>query len=220
MSYMPSLIWNEMRANSSLGVIHSALPTTSITESLALIHKTTPRPWIARRKMFPHFHTGFLHTVLDLLLAALTCTDKVLNHPSTKPLWIHTGQTLVEWRCCNFVHTRRLVISMLRNKVLAFFLGLASPNTKREIKETSGNVRITSSDAGNVPEQTSLVKKKLLGNAFVSYIPSMCTLFQLDIHGRPIHNELRNLNWSLYSKLLNNLLMLPVQVIVTRSSLQ
>ena len=191
---MLSLAWNEMRANSSLGVIHSALPTTSITESLALIHETTPRPWIAIRKMFPHFHTDFLHTVLDWLLDALTCTDKVLNHPSTEPLWIHTEQTLVKRPCCNCVHTRRLVISILQNKILAFFRGLASPNAKRAIKETSGYIRITSCDAGNVPEQTSLLKKKLLWNAFMSYIPSMCTLFQLDIHGRPIHNELRNPN--------------------------
>lgn len=140
--------------------------------------------------MFPHFHIDFLHTVLDYLSDELTCTDKVLNQPSAEPLWIHTEQMLVKRPFYSCIHTRRLVISMFRNKILAFFLGLASPNAKRAIKETSGNIRITSCNAGIVQEQTSLLKEKLLGNAFMSYIPSIYTFFQLDIHGRPFHNEL------------------------------
>ena len=91
-----------------------------MVDSLALIYKTSPRSWLAIRKMLRWFHASEMLVTLSVLLDALVYTNGILN---AKPsdLALTTGEPkLLEAPFYDCIKARKLIMVFLRDHIGAF----------------------------------------------------------------------------------------------------
>ena len=140
--------------NDYLDIICAEPPNRPLAENLLSIYLSTPRPWLAIRGMISNFHTDVLHGILDILSDTIACTDFVLLHTSACPILTISEQEVASWITFECIRARRLVLSMLQQKIQAFVASLVRQSSPA-VKPVTMNGLLPSPDPGQVDYYSS-----------------------------------------------------------------
>ena len=171
--------------NGRIDTISADPRTRSMVDSLAIIYTTSPRSWLAIRKMFRWFHASELLVTLSVLLDALVYTNVILNAiPSA--LELTAGERkLVEAAFYDCVKARKLVMVFLRDRIGDSIHKFIFPNGRAAPS-------IYPQEANLVPHQgTDYIESKACSAArqsskdhLAADIPRLCTYFSLETFGQ------------------------------------
>ena len=120
--------------NSCLDQIRSEPPSRPLAESITSFNASTPRLWLGIRKMIRNYYTDVLHTVLDIVYAAISLSNHVLLHTPSDPILSLAEQRFATPTLFDGIRARKHVLRILYGETQAFI----DKVTKLPQKEAGG----------------------------------------------------------------------------------
>lgn len=181
--------------NSRMDSICAGALTGSVEDSLTSIHTTTPRPWLAIRRMLGVVHTSVLHSVLSVLSEALCCTDLISRAKTSEMLELTADERkLVEAPFFDCVNARKLVMVLLRDDTLAIIDGSTVPKTEATLTTKPQAPNVTPHKVVDYIDSNRFSSEKRgLAGHLAARIARACTFFRLDIFGKLVQIKARRI---------------------------
>lgn len=121
---------------SRMNSIFAQPPTGSLAEILVSIRTTTPRPWLAVRRMIPDLPTSVLYAILNILSDALLCTNNITQAKLSESA-LTAGEHKVMWEpFYDCINVRKLILVLLRDEIRIFIDRSTFPNSQATLTMT------------------------------------------------------------------------------------
>ena len=170
-------------------------PSRSLADSMASIHTTTPRPWLAIRRMIRECHPSVLHAILNVLSDALLRTNDILHTESREYALTDGERKVLEAPFYDCIKARRFVVVLLRDDIRAFIAGFAFPNAHATLTMTPQNFNIIPYRfVGRIESKTCPVETQGSTAHCAVRVARACTFFPLDIFGELVQIKIRSIS--------------------------